>query len=264
MNRLDKYLQEQGLAPSRERGQAMIRSGIIYLNGVPALKPSTPVGETDQVEIRGADIPYVSRGGLKLEKAFSCFPLELHGKVCMDIGASTGGFTDCMLQNGAALVYAVDVGHDQLDARLAADSRVVNLEKTNIRALTRQQLTQPVQFFSVDVSFISLQYIFPVAFEVSTADCTGVCLVKPQFEAGREKVGKKGVVKDADTHKKVILQCIAAANRSGFCAQGLSWSPIRGPEGNLEFLLYVTKAHSENTVTAAEIDAVVMKAHKMS
>ena len=262
MNRLDKYLQEQGLAPSRERGQAMIRSGIVYVNGVLAKKPSEPVSATDTVEVRGSDIPYVSRGGLKLEKAFSCFPLQLHGKVCMDIGASTGGFTDCMLQNGAALVYAVDVGHDQLDARLAADSRVINMEKTNIRTLTRQQLAQPVQFFSVDVSFISLQYIFPVAYAVSTADASGVCLVKPQFEAGREKVGKKGVVRDADTHKKVILQCIAAANREGFSAQGLSRSPIRGPEGNLEFLLYVTKEQKENTVTAAQIDTVVAQAHQ--
>ncbi len=260
--RLDKYLFEQGLVPSRERGQALIMSGIVYVNDVKADKAGDMVNEKDRVEIRGNDIPYVSRGGLKLEKAFSCFPLDLNGLTCMDIGASTGGFTDCMLQNGAVKVYAVDVGYGQLAWKLCTDERVVNMERTNIRHVTPEQITDPVRFFSVDVSFISLKHIFPVAYAISETDCTGVCLVKPQFEAGREKVGKKGVVREPETHREVIVQAIGYANQNGFSAQGLSFSPIKGPEGNIEFLLYVVKDGGENTVDETVIADVVQQAHQ--
>ncbi len=259
--RLDKYLFEHNMVPSRERGQALIMSGIVYVNDVKADKAGDMVSEDARVEIRGSDIPYVSRGGLKLEKAFGCFPLDLNGRVCMDIGASTGGFTDCMLQNGAAKVYAVDVGRGQLDWKLRTDERVVNMERTNIRYVTTEQVADPIEFFSVDVSFISLKHIFPVAYAISTTSCTGVCLVKPQFEAGREKVGKKGVVREASTHKEVIVQAIAHANANGFTAAGLSFSPIKGPEGNIEFLLYVVKDGGENAVDTEIIGAVVEQAH---
>ena len=259
--RLDKYLFEHNMVPSRARGQALIMSGIVYVNDVKADKAGDMVSEDARVEIRGSDIPYVSRGGLKLEKAFGCFPLDLNNKICMDIGASTGGFTDCLLQNGAAKVYAVDVGRGQLDWKLRTDERVVNMERTNIRYVTAEQVADPIAFFSVDVSFISLKHIFPVAYAISVPECTGVCLVKPQFEAGREKVGKKGVVREAETHKEVIVQAIAHANANGFTAAGLSFSPIKGPEGNIEFLLYVIKDGGENTVDAAMIDDVVAQAH---
>ena len=259
--RLDKYLFEQGMTPSRERAQALIMSGIVYVNDVKADKAGDMVAADDRVEIRGHDIPYVSRGGLKLEKAFSSFGLDLNGKICMDIGASTGGFTDCMLQNGASRVYAVDVGRGQLDWSLRTDDRVINMERTNIRYVTPEQVPDLIAFFSVDVSFISLKHIFPVAYAVSTPSCTGVCLVKPQFEAGREKVGKKGVVREPETHREVIAQAIGYANANGFTAEGLSFSPIKGPEGNIEFLLYVRKDGGENRVDAEEIARVVEQAH---
>ena len=189
--RLDQYLVQHGLIQSRERAKAMIMAGVVYVNGQKADKAGDMVKEDAVVEVRGHDIGYVSRGGLKLEKAMQVFPLSPRGKVCMDIGASTGGFTDCMLQNGAAKVYAVDVGYGQLAWSLRTDPRVVNMERTNIRNVTPDQLGDPIAFFSVDVSFISLHHIFPVARAVTTPDAVGVCLVKPQFEAGREKVGKK-------------------------------------------------------------------------
>ena len=193
--RLDQYLCQNGLAQSRERAKALIMSGVVFVDEQKVDKAGEMIPEDARVEVRGHDIGYVSRGGLKLEKAMSAFPLTPSGKVCMDIGASTGGFTDCMLQNGAVKVYAVDVGYGQLAWKLRTDARVVNMERTNIRHVTPEQLQEPVEFFSVDVSFISLKHIFPVADAVCTADAQGVCLVKPQFEAGREKVGKKGVVR---------------------------------------------------------------------
>ena len=199
--RLDQYLVQHGLIQSRERAKAMIMAGVVYVNGQKADKAGDMVKEDALVEVRGHDIGYVSRGGLKLEKAMQVFPLSPRGKVCMDIGASTGGFTDCMLQNGAAKVYAVDVGYGQLAWSLRTDPRVVNMERTNIRSVTPDQLDDPIAFFSVDVSFISLHHIFPVARVVTTPDAVGVCLVKPQFEAGREKVGKNGVVRDPATHR---------------------------------------------------------------
>lgn len=260
--RLDQYLCDHNLVQSRERAKAVIMAGDVYLNGNKADKAGTPVKKGDSVELRGSDLKYVSRGGLKLEKAFSQFPLSLQGKICMDIGASTGGFTDCMLQNGASKVYCVDVGYGQLAWKLRCDERVVNLERTNFRYLTDEKVSDLIEFFSVDVSFISLRHIFPTAAKLTTADATGVCLVKPQFEAGREKVGKKGVVHEAATHKEVIENAIGYARENGFDAAGLSFSPIRGPEGNIEFLLYVTKQPALQPVTEEQIDAVVCTAHQ--
>ena len=194
--RLDQYLCQNGLVQSRERAKALIMSGIVFVNEQKVDKAGEMIAPDAKVEVRGHDIGYVSRGGLKLEKAMQVFPMRPDGKVCMDIGASTGGFTDCMLQNGAVKVYAVDVGYGQLAWSLRTDARVINMERTNIRNVKPEDLTEPVAFFSVDVSFISLKHIFPVADAICTPDAVGVCLVKPQFEAGREKVGKKGVVRD--------------------------------------------------------------------
>lgn len=250
--RLDQYLCQQNLAPSRERAKALIMAGIVYVNEEKSDKPGNLIAEDAKVDVRGHDLPYVSRGGLKLEKAMQVFPLSPSGKVCMDIGASTGGFTDCMLQNGAVKVYAVDVGYGQLAWTLRCDTRVVNMERTNIRHVTPEVLAEPIAFFSVDVSFISLKHIFPVAAAVSMASAQGVCLVKPQFEAGREKVGKKGVVREAQTHRDVLEAAIGYAMQNGFSILGLSFSPIKGPEGNIEFLMYVQKA--DNPQAAVRLD----------
>ena len=202
--RLDQYLCQNGLVQSRERAKALIMSGIVFVNEQKADKAGEMIAPDAKVEVRGHDIGYVSRGGLKLEKAMQVFPMRPDGKVCMDIGASTGGFTDCMLQNGAVKVYAVDVGYGQLAWSLRTDERVINMERTNIRNVKPEDLSEPVAFFSVDVSFISLKHIFPVADAICTPEAVGVCLVKPQFEAGREKVGKKGVVRDPATHREVL------------------------------------------------------------
>lgn len=259
--RLDQYLCDHNMVQSRERAKALIMAGLVYINGDKADKAGMPVKEHDTVELRGQDIKYVSRGGLKLEKAFASFPLCLENKVCMDIGASTGGFTDCMLQNGACKVYCVDVGYGQLAWKLRCDERVVNLERTNIRYLTEEKVPDKIEFFSVDVSFISLKHIFPVAARLTGANASGVCLVKPQFEAGREKVGKKGVVHEASTHREVIVNAIEFAKQSRFTPAGLSFSPIKGPEGNIEFLLYVTKNPQDTPVDDQVIDEIVAKAH---
>ncbi len=260
--RLDQYLCQNGLVQSRERAKALIMSGIVFVNEQKADKAGEMISPDAKVEVRGHDIGYVSRGGLKLEKAMRAFPLTPNGKVCMDIGASTGGFTDCMLQNGARKVYAVDVGYGQLAWKLRTDERVVNMERTNIRNVTLDMLEEPVEFFSVDVSFISLKHIFPVAQAVTADQATGVCLVKPQFEAGREKVGKKGVVREPETHKEVILQAAGYAAFNGFSVLGLDYSPIKGPEGNIEFLLFVEKAKDEPVLLQEELaDQVVSAAH---
>ncbi|MDD4850247.1 MAG: TlyA family RNA methyltransferase [Gemmiger sp.] len=260
--RLDQYLFQNNLAQSRERARALIISGIVYINGQKADKAGELVPPEANVEVRGHDIGYVSRGGLKLEKAMQVFPLRPAGKVCMDIGASTGGFTDCMLQNGAVKVYAVDVGYGQLAWSLRTDPRVINRERTNIRHVTPDQLEEPIEFFSVDVSFISLKHIFPVADAICAADAAGVCLVKPQFEAGREKVGKKGVVREPDTHKEVILAAMGYAVQNHFSAEGLDFSPIKGPEGNIEFLLYVRHCEAAQPLPESAVDAVVTAAHQ--
>ena len=260
--RLDQYLVQHGLIQSRERAKAMIMAGVVYVNGQKADKAGDMVKEDAVVEVRGHDIGYVSRGGLKLEKAMQVFPLSPRGKVCMDIGASTGGFTDCMLQNGAAKVYAVDVGYGQLAWSLRTDPRVVNMERTNIRNVTPDQLDDPIAFFSVDVSFISLHHIFPVARAVTTPDAVGVCLVKPQFEAGREKVGKNGVVRDPATHREVLLRAMGYAVDNGFGVRGLDFSPVKGPEGNIEYLMFGEKSDTPAAPGEDAAAAVVAASHQ--
>ena len=260
--RLDQYLVQHGLIQSRERAKAMIMAGVVYVNGQKADKAGDMVKEDAVVEVRGHDISYVSRGGLKLEKAMQVFPLSPRGKVCMDIGASTGGVTDCMLQNGAAKVYAVDVGYGQLAWSLRTDPRVVNMERTNIRNVTPDQLDDPIAFFSVDVSFISLHHIFPVARAVTTPDAVGVCLVKPQFEAGREKVGKNGVVRDPATHREVLLRAMGYAVDNGFGVRGLDFSPVKGPEGNIEYLMFVEKSDTPAAPGEDAAAAVVAASHQ--
>ena len=260
--RLDQYLVQHGLIQSRERAKAMIMAGVVYVNGQKADKAGDMVKEDAVVEVRGHDIGYVSRGGLKLEKAMQVFPLSPRGKVCMDIGASTGGFTDCMLQNGAAKVYAVDVGYGQLAWSLRTDPRVVNMERTNIRNVTPDQLDDPIAFFSVDVSFISLHHIFQVARAVTTPDAVGVCLVKPQFEAGREKVGKNGVVRDPATHREVLLRAMGYAVDNGFGVRGLDFSPVKGPEGNIEYLMFVEKSDTPAAPGEDAAAAVVAASHQ--
>lgn len=259
--RLDQYLVQHGLIQSRERAKAMIMSGVVFVNEQKVDKAGEMIPEDAKVEVRGHDIGYVSRGGLKLEKAMQVFPLSPKGKVCMDIGASTGGFTDCMLQNGAEKVYAVDVGYGQLAWKLRTDPRVVNMERTNIRHVTPDMLEEPVAFFSVDVSFISLHHIFPVAQAVTTADAMGVCLVKPQFEAGREKVGKNGVVRDPATHQEVLCRAMGFAAENGFAVRGLDFSPVKGPEGNIEYLMFVQKSDHPAPLEEAEAQRVVQASH---
>ena len=243
--RLDVLLTEGGYAPSREKAKIMLMSGIVYVNGQKEDKPGQTFDpERASIEVRGSVLPYVSRGGLKLEKALKVFPIDLHGKVCMDIGASTGGFTDCMLQNGASYVYSIDVGYGQLDWKLRRDTEHVRcMEKTNFRYLKRADLqdVRIPEFASCDVSFISLSKILPAAFEILLPGSQMVCLVKPQFEAGREKVGKKGVVRDPAVHEDVIRSALGYAEENGFEILGLDYSPIRGPEGNIEYLMYLRK-----------------------
>ena len=260
--RLDQYLVQHGLTQSRERAKALIMSGIVFVNEQKVDKAGEMIKEDAKVEVRGHDIGYVSRGGLKLEKAMQCFPLTPNGKVCMDIGASTGGFTDCMLQNGATKVYAVDVGYGQLAWSLRTDERVVNMERTNIRNVTLEDLAEPIEFFSVDVSFISLHHIFPVAQAITTPGAMGVCLVKPQFEAGREKVGKKGVVRESSTHIEVIRNAIGFALQNHFSVRGLDYSPIKGPEGNIEFLIHVVHDSEQQAPSEEDIQSVVNAAHQ--
>ena len=239
--RLDQYLVQHGLIQSRERAKAMIMSGVVFVNEQKVDKAGEMIKEDAKVEVRGHDIGYVSRGGLKLEKAMQCFPLTPKGKVCMDIGASTGGFTDCMLQNGAVKVYAVDVGYGQLAWSLRTDERVVNMERTNIRNVTLDQLAEPIEFFSVDVSFISLHHIFPVAQAITTPDAMGVCLVKPQFEVLHNAMG------------------YAAAN--GFKVCGLDFSPVKGPEGNIEYLMFVQKSDEPGALDDSVAEQVVASSH---
>ncbi len=237
--RLDVLLVKRNLAESREKAKAIIMSGIVYVDGQKEDKAGTAFEETVQIEVRGNTLKYVSRGGLKLEKAMTHFGLTLDGKICMDVGSSTGGFTDCMLQNGAVKVYAVDVGHGQLAWKLRNDERVVCMEKTNIRYVTREDITDPIDFSSIDVSFISLTKVLGPVKALLTENGQVVCLIKPQFEAGREKVGKKGVVRDKKVHLEVIEMVIAYAESIGFDILNLEYSPIRGPEGNIEYLLYL-------------------------
>ena len=257
--RLDVLLVEQGHMESRQKAQAVIMAGSVFVDGQRVDKPGTAVPNTAQIEVRGHALPYVSRGGLKLEKAMKTFPLTLTGKVCADIGASTGGFTDCMLQNGAKKVYAVDVGYGQLDWKLRSDARVVCMERTNARYLTHEQLPDELDFASVDVSFISLKLILPALAGLLKPDGHAVCLVKPQFEAGREKVGKKGVVRDPAVHLEVLEHFLEHAKESHFTVLGLTYSPIRGPEGNIEYLGYLSRAEEEPPVH--DLKALVEASH---
>lgn len=240
--RLDVALVERGVIETRAKAQATIMSGQVFVNGQRSDKPGTPVAADAQIEVRGHTLRYVSRGGLKLEKAMAEFPITLTGCVCADIGASTGGFTDCMLQNGARKVYAVDVGYGQLDWKLRGDERVVCMERTNARYLTHEQIPNELDFASVDVSFISLGLILPALAGLLKPDGCAVCLVKPQFEAGREKVGKKGVVRDPEVHLEVLEHFLGHAKENNFTVLGLTYSPIRGPEGNIEYLGYLSRA----------------------
>ena len=239
--RLDVMLVEQGLAESREKAKAIIMSGIVYVDGEKEDKAGSTFAETASIEVRGKTLKYVSRGGLKLEKAMQVFPIELEGKVCMDVGASTGGFTDCMLQNGAVKVYSVDVGYGQLAWKLREDERVICMEKTNIRYVKPEDIDDKIEFASVDVSFISLSKVLPPLRDLLKEDAEVVCLIKPQFEAGREKVGKKGVVRDKSVHVEVIENVSCFALTSGFEILGLDFSPVKGPEGNIEYLIHLRK-----------------------
>ena len=239
--RLDVLLTEQGLQESRQKAQATIMSGLVFVNGQRVDKPGTAVPNDAKIEIRGNTLKYVSRGGLKLEKAMAEFPIELNGCICGDIGASTGGFTDCMLQNGAKFVYSIDVGTNQLAWKLRQDERVRSMEKTNIRYVTPEDVGELVDFVSIDVAFISLTKVLEPIRHLMKDGARMVCLIKPQFEAGREKVGKKGVVRDLAVHKEVMEQVITYAKSLGFLIKGLDFSPIRGPEGNIEYLLYIQK-----------------------
>ena len=257
--RLDVVLVERGLCDSRSKAQALIMSGEVYVNGQKSDKAGTPVEDEAVVELRGNPCPYVSRGGLKLEKAMQTFPLTLTGKICADIGASTGGFTDCMLQNGAKKVYAVDVGYGQLDWKLRNDARVVCMERTNARYLTHEEIPEELDFASVDVSFISLKLIFPALYGLLREGGEIACLIKPQFEAGREKVGKKGVVRDPAVHLEVLEHFLIHAKENHFTVLGITYSPIRGPEGNIEYLGFLRK--SEEPDAAVDLQAIVEASH---
>ena len=257
--RLDQYLVQHGLIQSRERAKAMIMSGVVFVNEQKVDKAGEMIKEDAKVEVRGHDIGYVSRGGLKLEKAMQCFPLTPKGKVCMDIGASTGGFTDCMLQNGATKVYAVDVGYGQLDWKLRSDERVVCMERTNARYLDRDQIPDELDFASIDVSFISLKLILPAVHRVLKEGGHVACLIKPQFEAGREKVGKKGVVRDPAVHLEVLESFLRHAKENNFTVLGITYSPIRGPEGNIEYLGYLKKGGEADCVP--DLRALVDASH---
>lgn len=247
--RLDVLLVQQGLAASREKAKAVIMAGNVFVNGQREDKAGTMIDVTAPITVKGSQLKYVSRGGLKLEKAMSHFDVTPEGKVCMDVGASTGGFTDCMLQNGAVKVYSVDVGHGQLDWKLRNDERVVCMEKTNIRYVVPEDIGEPPAFVSIDVSFISLTKVLLPVRELMTGDGEIVCLIKPQFEAGREKVGKKGVVRDPRVHEEVIEKVIVYASEIGLQSMDLEFSPIKGPEGNIEYLLHLQKL-PEGTVTS--------------
>lgn len=259
-DRLDVLLVKRGLAESREKAKAVIMSGIVYVDGQKEDKVGQTFADTANIEVRGSTLKYVSRGGLKLEKAMECFDVSVKDKVCMDIGASSGGFTDCMLQNGAKKVYAVDVGHGQLAWKLRNDTRVVVMEKTNIRYVKPEDIGESIDFASIDVSFISLSKVLPAAYNLLGERGEIVALIKPQFEAGREKVGKKGVVREKSTHIEVIQNCFAYAKENGFFVRELEFSPVKGPEGNIEYLYHLVK--SGDVDSDIDIEAVVNTAHE--
>ena len=258
-DRLDVILTERNIFPSREKAKASIMAGLIYVDGQRVDKPGTPVDSEAEITVKETLCPYVSRGGLKLEKALSLYDFSLEDAVAVDIGASTGGFTDCMLQNGARKVYAIDVGYGQLDWKLRNDKRVINMEKVNIRYLDFDTVDKDVDFISIDVSFISLKLVFPVASQLLGDQGSLVCLVKPQFEAGRNQVGKKGIVRDPAVHREVIENVIRYGEENGLYSHGLTFSPVTGTKGNIEYLLYMKKSPAEEV---PDIDKIVSDSHK--
>ena len=259
--RLDVLMVERGLAESREKAKAIIMSGNVFVDGQREDKAGASFPEKAVIEVKGSPLKYVSRGGLKLEKAMSHFDVELHDKVCMDVGSSTGGFTDCMLQNGARKVFAIDVGRGQLDWKLRQDPRVVCMEKTNISYVTPEEIPDRIQFVSIDVSFISLTKVLGPVKALMEPDGEVVCLIKPQFEAGREKVGKKGVVREKSTHHEVIEKVTEFAVSIGFSVLEITFSPIKGPEGNIEYLVHLKKCPEEEAkIETKELDQVVDEA----
>lgn len=258
--RLDQLVFDLGLAESRERAKTTVMSGLVFVNGQRADKPGMQVSQDVNVEVKGTALPYVSRGGLKLEKALKVFPIDVNGKVCIDCGASTGGFTDVLLKNGAAKVYSVDVGYGQLAWSLRNDERVVNMERTNIRYISSEQIPEPLDICVMDLSFISVKLVLPAVCALLKDDAQLVCLIKPQFEAGREEVGKKGVVRDKAVHLSVIESVLSFAPTVGMTVMGLDFSPIKGPEGNREYLCYMKKGvHEAGLINAA---AVVEASHE--
>ena len=263
--RLDVLLVQQGLANSRELAKAYIMAGNVYVDGQKEDKAGTKVAVTAKLEVKGNQMKYVSRGGYKLEQAMDVFGIRLDGKICLDIGASTGGFTDCMLQNGASKVYAIDVGYGQFAWKLRNDERVVCLEKTNVRYVTHEQVPDEGDFASIDVSFISLTKVLPAVLGVLGEKGQLVCLIKPQFEAGREKVGKKGVVRDSSVHREVIEMIVEYVRTQSLGILGLDFSPIKGPEGNIEYLIYLDKSRSgmHEDEVQARVDTVVAQSHKI-
>lgn len=259
--RLDVALVENGLCESREKAKAYIMAGQVYVNGQKSVKAGVTVKPEDKLDIRGKQMPFVSRGGLKLQKAVDCFGLRLDDCICMDIGASTGGFTDCMLQHGAKKVYSIDVGYGQLAWKLRTDERVVNLERTNFRYVTRETVPDDIDFASVDVSFISLKLIVPVMRELLKDGGESVCLIKPQFEAGRDKIGKKGVVRELSTHVEVVTAISEFVLENGFNILNLDFSPVKGPEGNIEYLIYIKKSDAPKSFLERSYEEVVTESH---
>lgn len=260
--RLDIALTEQGYAESREKAKALIMTGNVFVNGERVDKAGASIAADSSIEVKGGKLKYVSRGGLKLEKAIELYGIKLDGCVCMDIGASTGGFTDCMLQNGASKVYSVDVGYGQLAWSLRIDERVVNMERTNIRYVTDEQVKESLDFASIDVSFISLTLVLPVLQKLLKEGGSALCLVKPQFEAGREKVGKKGVVRELSTHIEVLKKIYDFLLQIGFSVTGATYSPIKGPEGNIEYLYHVKNNKSISSLTFEEIEEMAKASHE--
>ncbi len=258
-DRLDAVLVARGLQESREKAKATVMSGLVFVNGQRVDKPGTAVSMDAEIEVRGAVCPYVSRGGLKLEKALAFFGVDPTGFICSDSGASTGGFTDCLLQKGAKKVFAIDVGYGQLAWSIRNDPRVVVMERTNIRHVTPEQIGEPLDLSVVDVSFISLRIVLPAIAALLKPTGQVVCLIKPQFEAGREKVGKKGVVRDRETHEEVLRAFVETAHHLGFSVAGLTYSPVKGPEGNIEFLGHLCA--EKRTEASIDLSALVAEAH---
>lgn len=260
--RLDSAIFEKGFCDSREKAKTLIMAGVVYVNNQKADKCGMTIKLDDIIEVRSNPLKYVSRGGLKLEKAMNEFSINLEGAICADIGASTGGFTDCMLQNGASKVYSIDVGYGQLAWKLRTDNRVVNLERTNFRYVSKEQIPDELDFASVDVSFISLSLIVPVMHTLMKDNAKAVCLIKPQFEAGKDKVGKKGVVRDKNVHIEVVDKTLELMLKTGFSVLGLTYSPIKGPEGNIEYLIFIEKSDTPKILPHISAESVVLKSHE--